>query len=612
MLCRCCCSCTDCNRIGVFLYANNIAHALNKSVLALCGVSSLAAIMMITSVAIGFDTDTHIMNNDNLVAPFAIQEAMADHKPDPIGPTGILPLYDDGDGLPVWTPGGPAFNPPHNNVTLDNANVVFNVVIPYLGGWIHEEVTPYFADPSVAFRYVTLILNAGYDASAPYHETAVGVYSNIENRPASEWEGFGNDRNINTATMHAVYQLAIKFDPSEMQRWNSMMDKIGLNHTDRSGLDLDCSVQGHELSDPVAIGNLAGKCVLEGRMNSGFGGYVPSGTYPIVPVPYNIDYTPVNTYDELNDPSKWQPLMRSDGNVQQFVTPQWANTEPYTEGFDPRSVRTVPPTNSNYAENYDAYKAQADEVRHAVANLTVYQKIVAEYFDNKAREVIFFPGVEVNDGTFRTADFYRLDFMLHIAQFDAGIVTWQEKARHDAVRPVTAIQYLYADQVIPTFDGETVRGSDWTPYVDTGDHPEYPSATACFCAAQAEAWKEYYGGSDTIPTNLTRGGESYSGFNEHIPANSSIYQENFPSTPVNVSYEKWSDYVAECGESRIWSGLHFRSAVEASIDACADIGTTAINYFNTLISGDANSPRSPAMALSADPLLSPVGPRICR
>jgi len=570
----------------------------------------LSVVVVAGGAIIGFD----VYVSDDPSAKLAIQEAVA-QKPHPPEKVGILPLASE---LPVWTPGQPTFNPPHQPADMTNANVVFNVIIPYLGGWIHEEVTPYFADPSVAFRYVTLILNAGYDASAPYHATAVGVYSNIENRPASE---YANDENINIATMHAVYQLALKFDPDKKSHWESMMRSIDLDPTDMRGLELDCSVPDQSLSDPVIIGNFAGKCVLEGRQNSGFSpiGFETSGTYPIIPV--TTDYTPVNSHTNLVDPSKWQPLVNYRDNVQQFVTPQWANTEPLTEGFNPRSVRADTPTKSDYENNMEGYREQASEVLHAVANLDDYQKMVAEYFDNKAREVIFFPAVEVNPSTFRTADFYRLDFMLHIAQFDAGIVTWQEKARYDAVRPITAIQHLYANEQVPTFDDkdpstpQMISGSQWMPYVDTGDHPEYPSATACFCAAQAEAWKLHYGGSDNIgtfdfpnPASPT-GFVEVPGFTGSFAPGSSLYEPGItPSSTVTLNYERWSDYVAECGESRIWSGLHFRPAVEASIEICADVGAQAFNYFETLMSGDATSPRAPAMPLSDDP-----GPlRVCR
>ena len=124
-----------------------------------------------------------------------------------------------------------------------------------------------------------------------------------------------------------------------------------------------------------------------------------------------------------------------------------------------------------------------------------------EYFDNKARETLFFPAVEALP---HTMDFWQLDFMLHIAQFDAGIVAWQEKARYDAVRPITAIQYLYGDEDVRTYGigGDAMRfipANQWYSYAPTGDHPEYPSATSCFCAAQAQAWRNYLGVGDVYP-----------------------------------------------------------------------------------------------------------------
>ncbi len=567
----------------------------------------LCSVLVATVSLIGFEI-MYTDNNDNNNS-LVVQEASA-QKPYPPEQIGRLPTSDM---LPVWTPNQPA-QPTGMPANMSNVNVVFNVVIPYLGGWIHEDVSPYFADPSVSFRYVTLILNVGYDASAPYHPTAVGVYSNIENRPVAE---YADDENINVAVMHALYHLALELDSNKKDRWDEMLTRIGLDPTDRRGLDLDCSTT-QTISDPVVIGNFAGKCVIEGRQNDGFNygnTYSYSGTYPIIPS--TVNYTPVNTATNLVDPSKWQPQLVTKHNtqfVQQFVTPQWANTEPYAIGFNPRDIRTPSPVNSDYANNMAGYKAQADEVINAVAGLTDEQKMIIEYFDNKAREVLFFPAVEaINPETgmpHRTADFFRLDFMLHIAQFDAGIFTWQEKAIHDAVRPITAIQTIYGDQMIRTFNGQMVSGNDWTSYADVGDHPEYPSATACFCAAQAAAWKQYHGGSDTIPTFQHPLLGPVPGFTGVLPAGSSIYEPDItPQNNVTVNFDTWSDYVDTCGESRIWAGLHFRDAVDASIEVCDDIGNLAFAYFDTLLDGTAQSPRTPAVALT--PYVAPVS-AICR
>lgn len=483
---------------------------------------------------------------------------------------------------------------------MDNGNAVFGVIIPNLGTWIHQEVSPHFSDPSLSFRYVTLILNAGYDATAPYHETAVGVYSRIENRPASESV---NSYNINVASIYAVYRLALEFDPERESQWRTMLTNNGLDPDDTTGLSLECS-QTHQLDSPIAIGNLAGKCVLEGRMSDGFNHF--GDETPGQPFKDTTGYQPVNSANELVDPSRWQPLITQlrEGTYvsQQFTTPQWAVTEPYSN-INPREFRAPPPLASDHAFP-DEYKEQTDEVLAAVAALTDEQKMLVEYFDNKARETLFFPPVEALPNTI---DFWQLDFLLHIAQFDAGIVAWQEKARYDAARPVTAIQYLYGDETVRTYStgnglSTFIPASQWTSYAKTGDHPEYPSATACFCAAQAQAWRHYLGG-DEIPEVTMPNGETVHGYIGVLPAGSSIHEPGVtPANDVVVSYDTWSDYEQDCAESRIWAGLHFRAAVEESLDLCRDIGDTAYEYFSMLLDGTAPL-RQPAEKLDPDPWL---------
>ena len=488
-------------------------------------------------------------------------------------------------------------NPPLPPFDMENGNAVFGVIIPNLGTWIHQEVSPHFSDPSLSFRYVTLILNAGYDATAPYHETAVGVYSRVDNRPASE---SADSYNINVASIYAVYQLAMKFDPEREMQWRNMLINNGLDPDDGTGLNLSCS-RTHNLDSPIAIGNLAGKCVLEARSADGFNQF--GEETPGQPFRDTTGYTPVNSANELVDPSRWQPFTKQlrEGTwvSQQFTTPQWAVTEPYSN-IDPRDFRAPPPMASDHMF-MEEYKAQADEVLNAVAGLTDEQKMLVEYFDNKARETLFFPAVEALPSTM---DFWQLDFLLHIAQFDAGIVGWQEKARYDAVRPVTAIQYIYGDELVPTYrmNGESrlVPASQWTSYANVGDHPEYPSATACFCAAQAQAWRNYLGG-DEIPDVTMPNGDVVPGFVGVLPAGSSIHEPGItPANDVTVSYDTWTEYEQDCAESRIWAGLHFRAAVEESLSMCSDIGDSAYEYFMTQMDGTAPL-RQPAEKLEADP-----------
>ena len=523
-----------------------------------------------------------------------IPQAAAQSGPPPLSQSPFAPgqmIYLRDSIIDRITSQPPPFPPIAN---LETGNAARQAIVPYMAVWLHQEVTPHFSDPTLAFRYVTLSLNAGYDATAPYHETAVGVYSRIENRPASEYEN--NYTNMNIASMYASYQLFMAFDSDRKPYWDKMLTTYDLDPNDRRGLDLECT-QKHTLESPVAIGNLAGKCVIEGRMNDGFNHFGnETNGYPFMDT---TGYKPVNSANELVNPSKWQPLILRMGEgqyvTQQFVTPQWANTMPYSD-LDPRTIRADPPARSDHT-NMTAYKAQADEVLEAISNLDDYQKILAEYFDNKARGTIFSPPLKVIENP---RDFWALDFLLHFAEFDAGIVAWQEKARHDAVRPETAIKYIYGDELVPTFGKEgnntkMVPASQWEPYLYTSNHPEYPSATACFCAAEAQAWKRYLGGDDTIPE--VNGKPGFSGI---LRQGSSIHETGMtPASDIFIKYDTWTDYVRECGDSRVWTGVHFQDAIEESIDICTAIGDKAYEYFQTLLDGTAPQ-RGPDTKLAAD------------
>ena len=79
-----------------------------------------------------------------------------------------------------------------------------------------------------------------------------------------------------------------------------------------------------------------------------------------------------------------------------------------------------------------------------------------------------------------------------MAMFDTTIAIWREKKRWDAVRPFSAIKYLYGDQNITSYCGKgqgtcKLPASDWASYMPAANHPEYPSASAAICSAKAEA-----------------------------------------------------------------------------------------------------------------------------
>ena len=86
------------------------------------------------------------------------------------------------------------------------------------GNFIRELIGPFhpardvFApmDVTLLHRFVHWSVTSWFDATAPYHPTAVGVYSRLGRRPASE---AATNRNKTIAALHANYQVVKGVEP---------------------------------------------------------------------------------------------------------------------------------------------------------------------------------------------------------------------------------------------------------------------------------------------------------------------------------------------------------------------------------------------------------------
>lgn len=452
---------------------------------------------------------------------------------------------------------------------FDTGNSGIEVIIPAVIPALAQTTT--LNDAPIILRHTTLITNAWFDAIAPYHPTAVGVYSRLGRRPPAE---AATNRNKNIAMFYASYRLLNRLMPRFAGNWRAMMESVGLNPDDT----------GTDPGTPIGIGNRAGNAVAAAREQDGMNQLGDEGSkrYNLRPYEDYTGYQPVNTPYELRDASRWQPLLNTPGNgtftAQHFVTPQWGITRPYSYR-DADRFRTPVPRASD-VHHWFAYKAQADEVRRAQADLTDTQKMTAELFDNKISSLGFSAlFVSVSRG-FTLDQFVHYDFLTNLAAFDGGIATWNEKYRHDAVRPTSAIRFLYGDRLISGWGGPgrgsvtDLPGSEWRSYLGTGNHPEYPSGSACFCAAHSQASRRYLG-SDAF------------GWSVNVPAGSSVIEPGVtPATDITLGpWATFTEFEEACQSSRLWGGVHFRSALTAGQQLCQPIGDLAFEFVDRHIRG---------------------------
>ena len=451
-------------------------------------------------------------------------------------------------------------------------NAPLQVIIPVGSEITLRDVSPNASDPSLLLRITALSSNAWFDAIAPYHPTARGVYSDIPNRPESE----RTDKNRNIAMLYASFHVYNSLMPQGKLVWRDMLTDAGLDPDDQSS----------DLSSPIGIGNTAGRAIVEARENDGMNQLGNEGDCRGGCQPYEdyTHYVPVNTAYELIDPSRWQPNIISNNfgqfSVQQFVTPQFGKTKPYT--FDDIERFLVSPPRKSKISNFEEYKEQVDEVIKASASMTDRQKMMAELFDNKFASVLAAAGSVVSLLDLSLEEFVVIELATNVASFDTAIAVWHNKRLYDAVRPFSAIKYIYDDTPISAWGGvsqgtvEKLPADKWASYLPVADHPEYPSATASICAAHAQVMRRLHGD------------ENFD-FSINIQAGSSRIEPGFtPQNDLVLHWTSWSDFENDCGQSRLWSGVHFPDAIPAGIKIGHEIGDITYDFVQNLLEGHKN------------------------
>ena len=137
----------------------------------------------------------------------------------------------------------------------------------------------------------------------------------------------------------------------------------------------------------------------------------------------------------------------------------------------------------------------------------------------------------------------RLFALLNIAMADAAICAWDAKYTFNFWRPVTAI--AFAEPQL-----------NWMSFIVTPPFPDYTSGHSTFSAAAATVLPLFYGTED-LP--FTTGSDFLPG--------------------VFRSFSTCFDAAEEAAVSRIYGGIHFRTASEDGLQAGTSIGEwTVTNY----------------------------------
>jgi len=455
---------------------------------------------------------------------------------------------------------------------LDHGNILTEVVYPNFQRVSRDEASGRAATLTV--DHAMLIEIPWFDAIAPYRDKALGIYANIPRRPEAEH----TLRNINIAVAYAAFTSLNNQLPEYKDRWITMMQA--------AGLDPDNAKE--DPTTPSGIGVIAAKNALAARRNDGSNrdGDMGGAKYNRQPFADYTGYKPVNSSYDLRDPSRWQPATDSTRNVyrdQGFATPQYGLVKPFT--FDnPAQFKVSPPSMGDYHRHNGAYQSQADDVLKASASLDDREKVATELFNDKVMTFGAVAGTPVVFGgqydTVKMVDYITAS---DVAFVDSTIVTWYYKGKYDSVRPFSAIHYLYPNKKLTAWGGpgqgtvNDITGKEWQPYLSgkyAADTPEYPSVTAALCLSFAEQVRRF--------TGTDQAAISYS-----AAKGSSLVEPGVtPATDITLRWSNWTDFAHDCGESRVWAGENFPSAIKAAAQYAPKIGDLSYSYVQRKVNGD--------------------------
>ncbi|MEK7256298.1 MAG: vanadium-dependent haloperoxidase, partial [Bacteroidota bacterium] len=388
------------------------------------------------------------------------------------------------------------------------------------------------ANPPRTARKLALLCTAMYDAWACFHDVAEGTRLGRRlRRPPEDRTKENRERAISYAAYYSLTRLFPNLPDGKKALFEELMLALKYDTTDTS----------ESFSSPVGIGNFCARLVLENRRNDGANQATGYGDYTGFQPPFlpDTEILPQNS-------DKWIPL-KLNGVVQSFLLPHWGLVTPFAMPYGSNLRPVAPPA----AWNSVLLKDQAQRVIELSAKLDDERKAITEYWmDGPATETP--PGhwfllsqfVSKRDDHGIGKD-VKLFLALSNALLEASIVAWDTKFHFYTVRPITYIQWLYANKTItawggPKHDGpKSMLGKEWMPYQKaespTPPFPEFVSGHSTFSSAAAEILKRFTG-SDRFGA-------------EHEVKSLFIQGKDLSAKPVKLHWGTFSEAAAQAGMS---------------------------------------------------------------
>lgn len=498
--------------------------------------------------------------------------------------------------------------------------------------------------PTVNCRSLYMVHASMYDAWAAYDNIALDSQGGSTLRRPTDQRTISNRR---AATLYAAFHACSNLFPA-YETANGKFRALLVSE----GLDTSAAaLTSADLNTPAGLGRQAWLNVQAARASDGSNAAnnfvdVTSANYPTLYAPRNsANPAAPNSVGKVCNPgdvpgvtcfdnAHWAPLRVPTGTFrdadnlpavnngdpstfrdQVFLTPHWGAVTPFAlASFG--QLRPTPPaipgSNAPYTDatgkvttNDAAYNEQTDEILNISANLDDEQKCIAEYWADGPQSTTppghwnqFAQDISYRDRNDFGAD-VKMFFALNGGLLDSSIGCWEAKRFYDYIRPVSAIQHKYVNQLIRSWGGPnqgTVQnlGQTFRPYQSltfvTPAFSEYTSGHSTFSACGAEVLTAFSGrnalGSLPLELPVDRNGDGINDrLGEFIYKKGKLTFENGPAQDVVLSWNTLQEAADEAGVSRRYGGIHFQDGDLRARQMGKQIGAAAYAKASRLFNG---------------------------
>jgi hypothetical protein len=262
--------------------------------------------------------------------------------------------------------------------------------------------------------------------------------------------------------------------------------------------------------------------------------------------------TDVVPYTPGTKPGDWQPTPNpfpfdppAPADLLPAALPGWGHVTPFVLRRSTQFEPNGPPklSGKRYARDYNEVK-EIGEKNSTIR--TAEQTSIARFWYEpspaKWSQIAIFVS---NSRGLNQWDEGRLLALVNVAMADGFIAGFETKYDFNFWRPVTAIRAGDTDG-----NDATIADPNWISLLNTPNVPDYTSTHSVLGGASSEVLRRFFE-DDDVPFTNTSG---------------------VPFAGITRSYSSFSQAAAENGDSRVYAGIHFRSAVEDGIKQGGQIG----------------------------------------